>query len=43
MILGIGVDFEDTSPAARADRMAPPWAGRLFAYREQARSARGLA
>jgi hypothetical protein len=52
MIVGIGVDIADISPAAQARQMAPaaqarqmasPWADLLFAQREQKRSARGLA
>jgi hypothetical protein len=52
MIVGIGVEIADISPAVQARRMAPavqarpmalPWADLLFAQREQKRSARGLA
>jgi hypothetical protein len=43
MIVGIGVDIADISPAAQARRMASPWTGLLFAQREQMSSARGPA
>ena len=52
MIVGIGVEIADISPAVQARRMAPavqarpmalPWADLLFAQREQKRPARGLA
>jgi hypothetical protein len=52
MIVGIGVEIADISPAVQARRIAPaaqarpmalPWADLLFAQREQKRSARGLA
>jgi hypothetical protein len=43
MIVGIGVDIEDISPAARARRMAWLWASHLFALSEQMGSARSLA
>jgi hypothetical protein len=52
MIVDIGADIADISPAAQARQMAPaaqarqmapPWADLLFTQREQKRSARGLA